>query len=725
MVTVDPTLSLESSVDRLSTSLAQLLAHVEQFAEDVRDAQQDMVDLFEKLTSLETSLETLEKDLQNPSVQYPERQKKNLKRMTDDSDRITREMLALLTSASSDDEGCHVQWEGFLRTRVAQLQDALEADRRAIVLMLRRKESTIETQDVPNRNLDPARAETESMLSVSQSLLESAPVPYAREDPYARPGEPARFTKPRSQNTQSTFITRLHARNGSDHANDERRNKQPDANVITESPSEMRGTWHQVVNTRPESISESSRAHLAEIQATSSANAWLRAQLAPHGTPPIRNPGERRSSTSHQIPDDWTNRQLIVDDRPFEQRREGNSDKEVVPSNVSIRSRHTIASMSEASTRGSTILQLERGELDEIAIAAAVKARGRLSDSERDKKDKELLKRVKEGAELSKIEDLLDRGADASASGPRNTVLTTEIQYSCRQPVIELLLSRGAEPNATSDGIPDYKILEGGNMERWKSKLGVGVSIDAVPFQVGILYLAALHTNIEIVKLLVSYGAALRPHAEPLSGEQRSRSFSLNSRPKLDRKNSSGSQTGTHRSALLVAAEKDKWDIVKFLLLHGADANERGGKFETTLQNATAMNKKDIMQLLINRGADVNIQGGNYGTALIAAAYESHPTAAKILLDAGANINMQSKKYGTALNAAVLNGYLNVVKLLLERGADTKIGYVLDTALQRLRDDPENSNRKAIVRNLEARGAKLGPADKKVPEWAGLFSDTY
>jgi ankyrin repeat protein len=236
-----------------------------------------------------------------------------------------------------------------------------------------------------------------------------------------------------------------------------------------------------------------------------------------------------------------------------------------------------------------------------------------------------------------------------------------------------------------------------------------------------------LHTNIEVVKLLISYGAAPRPHTDPMVSLSRSLSpGNKNSkRPSIDRKESSSTPPGGHRSAILVAAEKDKWDIVELLAKQGADPNEKSDKSQTTLQLATIMNRKDIMQVLIRRGADVNLQGGKYGYALIAAAFEGHPTAAKNLLDAGANINLQSSPYGTALNAAVLNGYLNVVKFLLERGADTQPGYALDTAVQRVKDDPENNNRRAIVRSLEAAGAKPGPSDRKVPQWAGLFAATY
>lgn len=703
-----------ASISRLSTSIAQLSSRVDKFAHQVYDAKQDMEDLSDKLANLEECLETLESDFGNPLVQYAERQKKRLRTMVADCDRITKETATLLKSLSS--ESGDVLWSGYSREKFASLSDELEDNRQGIADMIGTKLLSDAQQNRFSRAAN-SEHDTESMLSVRQSFLETAPVPYAMEDPFpTRRIQPAQvFGRRQTPVTASLFRPDVVERAAEPERpweqarNDIRMNSTP----FTDSPVDMRSNGQPTRNTDTRKDSAVEQSDIPQIQPKD----WFETQFTPPPPQAAQITTTTNFQVSYRIPDDWTNRQLIV--APIEKSGDG---KEVVPSSFSVRSGQTIGSLSETSVRESAYLPIEEGKLDQIGIIAADKARNRLSDSEQRKADKELLKRIKEGAEMSKIQPLLDRGADPNASGPRNTVLTTEIQYSGRQQVVEFLLSRGADANATSDGIPKHKIIEDGNMERLRSRMGAGRSIDAVPYQVGVLFIAALHTNIDMVKLLLSYGARLKPYSGAASDQ---RSFSPENRPTLDRKKSSTSQPGSHRSAVLIAAENEKWDIVQFLVMHGADPNDIGDKAGSTLQLATANNKKELMQLLIDRGADVNIAGGRYGAALIAAAYEGHPRAAKILLDAGANINVQSRKLGTALNAAVLNGYLNVVKLLLEKGADTKINYVLDTAVQRLKDDPENTNRKAIVRQLEAKGAKSGPVDKKVPEWAGLFSDSY
>lgn len=703
-----------ASVDRLSTSIAQLSARVDKFAHQVHDAKQDMEDLSDKLASLEECLETLEADFENPLVQYADRQKKNLRKMADDCDRVTKEMVTLLTSLASDHND--VLWAGFSRTKLASLSDSLEANTLAIADVIGMKQLSDAEQNRFSRAMNSGN-DTESMLSVRQSFLETAHVPYAMVDPFPTPVGPTVQVLGRRQVPAAISLSRqdiVHSSQGPDQDREHARSSTRMNNTpLIDSPLDKRNNGQQTMNSDTRKDSAVEQNHLPE----NLTKTWLETQITPRTSPSMQHAAKANPRDSYRIPDDWTNRQLIV--APLEKSGDG---KEVVRSNFSVRSERTIRSVSEVSVRNSTYVPLEEGKLDRIGMTAATKARNQLSDSEQRKADKELLKRVKEGAEIIKIQPLLDRGADPNASGPRNTVLTTEIQYSGRQQVIELLLSRGAEPNASSDGVPKHKIIEGGNMERLRSKMGAGKSIDAVPHQIEVMFLAALHTNIDTVKLLFSYGARVKPY---LGSPSEPRSFSPDNRPTLDRRNSSTSQPGSYRSALLIAAESEKWDIVQFLILHGADPNDVEETSSSTLQLATASNKIELIQLLIDRGADVNHQGGQHGAALIAAAYEGHPTAARILLDAGANINVQSRKLGTALNAAVWNGYHNVVKLLLERGADTKINYVLDTALQRLKDDPENTNRKAIVRHLEARGAKSGPVDKKVPEWAGLFSDSY
>ena len=176
------TMNPMASIDRLSASIAQLSVRVDKFAEDVHEAKQDMEDLSEKLTSLEDCLEILEADLENPAIQYPDRRKKNLRRMLEDCDRITKEMATLLKSLAT--ASGEVSWLGFSKTKMGKLQDSLEADTSAMLLVISMSNRPSVKEDHLS-SLSNSSQDTESMLSIRQSLLETACVPYAIEDPYA------------------------------------------------------------------------------------------------------------------------------------------------------------------------------------------------------------------------------------------------------------------------------------------------------------------------------------------------------------------------------------------------------------------------------------------------------------------------------------------------------------------------------------------------------------
>ena len=435
------------------------------------------------------------------------------------------------------------------------------------------------------------------------------------------------------------------------------------------------------------------------------------------------------SQNRHNLPrvDSWTNRQLILDDRPLEERYEGGFDKEAVPASLSLSRPAANIRVSPAQSLPEVSVRARRP--NEVTIVADAKARGRLTDEARNQLDRELLQKTKEKGVIHKISSLLDRGANPDASGPRNTVLTTELQYGKRRPVVELLLQHGANPNLTTSGVPEFEILKDGNMGTMKSLLRVGASIDAVPNRVSVLYLAAVHCDLEMTRLLVEFGAKARPDMENgamLRPALTTSSFDgSRSPPSGERRGSLPTQTGGHKSALLAAAEAGKWDMLQFLANLGADPNVRGGKYESALQIAAYADQIHVVKCLLDHGAEVDAQGGYYGSPLIAAAYEGCATIVKMLLDNGAPINIVGYGFGTALKAATLRGHSKIVDHLLNRGADTKIGHVLDVALECLKDDPEDPGRKAIVRALENRGAKQAPADPKRPEYPGLFQATY
>ena len=69
-------------------------------------------------------------------------------------------------------------------------------------------------------------------------------------------------------------------------------------------------------------------------------------------------------------------------------------------------------------------------------------------------------------------------------------------------------------------------------------------------------------------------------------------------------------------TALHNATVFNRIDVIKLLLLEGADVNRQNNYKETPLHIAALNNKTEVARLLIQNGADVNIQNDSNKTPL-------------------------------------------------------------------------------------------------------------
>lgn len=120
--------------------------------------------------------------------------------------------------------------------------------------------------------------------------------------------------------------------------------------------------------------------------------------------------------------------------------------------------------------------------------------------------------------------------------------------------------------------------------------------------------------NIETVKLLVERGADIR-----------ARSF----------------EGG---SALLVAIEQKRDDVVEYLLSQGADPNDKISVEPglTALCMAAQRGYLRILKALLKAGADTEKRAGDGSTALVNAAFKGHDDVVRELILAGANKNARA-----------------------------------------------------------------------------------
>ena len=133
-------------------------------------------------------------------------------------------------------------------------------------------------------------------------------------------------------------------------------------------------------------------------------------------------------------------------------------------------------------------------------------------------------------------------------------------------------------------------------------------------------------------------------------------------------------------SALHTAARRGKTDIVKLLLLHGANVHTLSWPNQcTALWGALSANTRDnpnisqsITELLLSAGADPNAreQAGLGSTILSYTAILGNTGMMRLLLEKGALTSSRCKHNETALMMACRSGRSAATLLLLEKGAD-------------------------------------------------------
>jgi ankyrin repeat protein len=156
-------------------------------------------------------------------------------------------------------------------------------------------------------------------------------------------------------------------------------------------------------------------------------------------------------------------------------------------------------------------------------------------------------------------------------------------------------------------------------------------------------------------------------------------------------------------TALMVAVDYGREDIINMLLSRGADINERGG---TPLRIAAENSNLKILNLLLSKGANVNGSPDNINDdlPLKLASRNSNFEMVKILIEKGAKVNdVSGKNMATALHAAAISGSPEVVRLLLTTGAK---GDMRDNFNNTPLDYAKKKNRKDIISILESQPVK-------------------
>ena len=186
-----------------------------------------------------------------------------------------------------------------------------------------------------------------------------------------------------------------------------------------------------------------------------------------------------------------------------------------------------------------------------------------------------------------KILDLLENGIDINTRSESNdaTILFLAASYKDYDDMVDLLIKNGADVNAKSkDGRTPLMWAAGNSYKSTQLLLDAGADVNAVAEQdnmnaviqatFGIL---SKKISTDVIDLLLKNGA------------------------KID-----GSLSGKDAAgwtALLFASVNEDYDLVKYLLDHGADVNHTSDEGQSALSLAKQQKNKEIIKLLHDRGA--------------------------------------------------------------------------------------------------------------------------
>jgi FOG: Ankyrin repeat len=161
--------------------------------------------------------------------------------------------------------------------------------------------------------------------------------------------------------------------------------------------------------------------------------------------------------------------------------------------------------------------------------------------------------------------------------------------------------------------------------------------------------------------------------------------------------------------ALMIAANKGDLEIATMLLAKGADATSRTQVGETALMMAVTNNHLPVARLLLDRRADVHAkllrnQTQDDSNALMIAAEGGQPDMVRILLEKGADVNAKTDAFGeTAL--------IKTVKLVVEKRGRAITGTGDPKYLSQL--DNERLNLMSCIKLLRQKGADVHAKDTK------------
>jgi len=313
--------------------------------------------------------------------------------------------------------------------------------------------------------------------------------------------------------------------------------------------------------------------------------------------------------------------------------------------------------------------------------------------------------------DIATAEALVKAGADVKAANRYGVTPIALAAMNGSTPMLRVLLDAGADPNSANPGGETALMTAArtGRVEAVTLLLDRGANVnakDTVHEQTALMW-AVLENHPAMVKLLVARGADINAHTRITipKGEYVPARPAGASGAGIIRQRALPTADGG-MTPLLFAVRDGNADMVRLLLVSGADINQSSGNHTTPLLIALLNGQVGLATELLTRGANPNAEDDYHRAALFAAIdlrnfnhekYGDLPTDGrdpmdliKTLLQKGANPNLRTDTVpvhglmqfdGSWVNfdgqtpfvRAALSGDIEVMRLLLAQGADPNI----------------------------------------------------
>lgn len=256
--------------------------------------------------------------------------------------------------------------------------------------------------------------------------------------------------------------------------------------------------------------------------------------------------------------------------------------------------------------------------------------------------------------------------------------------WNKQKAIVSVLLKKGADVNLKSEKnkrSPLHYACRGKeDLELVKMLIAAGAEIDSHEIDKETpLYYASYNGQLEVVKLLLGKGAALKGEytkvgSSPLNYAIRNGKEEV-ARYLIQQGANVNEPTREGYSLIHMASFRCGGELVSMLIDKGLDVNAQAFNVKRTpLHYAAAHGNIKSAKAMIGKGANVNLADSDGRIPLHLSAYRGHDKMVALLLEAGSKFDIkETRKGATPLHGAAITGYADIAKLLFAKGADPNI----------------------------------------------------